>query len=166
MNDQPLVLISRSLADTSKIALIIANLLEAGAVLLLNGDMGSGKTAFVKGLALGLNINTTVTSPTFTLVDEYDQGKFALYHMDLYRLNHQEVKDLHLQEYWRGIDFPLGVVAIEWAERLQILPEDYLSLNFSRLIDGDRREIKIMAKGEQYLKITSNQSLLNFCSRD
>jgi tRNA threonylcarbamoyladenosine biosynthesis protein TsaE len=166
MFDQSLLLISSHLADTNKIALIIAKLLDAGVVLLLYGNLGSGKTAFVKALAAGIGVEATITSPTFTLIDEYDCGRLSLYHMDLYRLSSQEVKDLHLEEYWRGIDFPLGVVAIEWAERLEILPDTYLKLSFSRLADSDRREIQITGKGDQFNKIISNQSLLEFCNRD
>jgi tRNA threonylcarbamoyladenosine biosynthesis protein TsaE len=163
MLDRPLVLISNNLADTQAIGSIIANSIEAGTILLLEGNLGSGKTAFVKALALSLGIKETVTSPTFTLIDEYTCGKVALYHMDLYRLSCHEVRDLHLEEYWRGIDFPLGVVAIEWAERLEVLPNAYLKLSFLRITDSDRREIKITTKGDQYIKITS--SLLNFCSK-
>jgi tRNA threonylcarbamoyladenosine biosynthesis protein TsaE len=166
MSNQSLVLISSNLSDTHAIALIMANLLEVGAVLLLRGNLGSGKTAFVKGLALGLGVKAIVTSPTFTLVDEYDCGRLSLYHMDLYRLSSQEIKDLHLEEYWRGIDFPLGVVAIEWAERLEILPDTYLKLSFSRLADSDLREIQVTGRGDQFNKIVSNQSLLEFCNRD
>jgi len=166
MSNQSLVLNSNNLADTNAIALIMANLLEVGAILLLCGNLGSGKTAFVKGLALGLGVKAMVTSPTFTLVDEYDCGRLALYHMDLYRLTGQEVKELHLEEYWRGVDFALGVVAIEWAERLEVLPNDYVQISFSRLEEGDRRELKITGKGEQYIKITASQSLLDFCYRD
>jgi tRNA threonylcarbamoyladenosine biosynthesis protein TsaE len=166
MFDQSLLLISSHLADTNKIALIIAKLLEAGVVLLLYGNLGSGKTAFVKALAAGMGVKATVTSPTFTLIDEYDCGRLALYHMDLYRLSVQEVRELHLEEYWRGIDFPLGVVAIEWAERLEILPDTCLKLSFSRLADSDRREIQVTGRGDQFNKIVSNQSLLEFCNRD
>jgi tRNA threonylcarbamoyladenosine biosynthesis protein TsaE len=166
MFDQSLVLFSAQLSDTDEIAKIIANLLEAGTVLLMYGDLGSGKTAFVKALANAIGIREIVTSPTFTLVDEYDSGRLTLYHMDLYRLNSYEVNDLHLNEYWRGIDFPLGIVAIEWAERLESLPDSYIKLIFSRLPDSDRREITITGKGGQYNKIVSNQSLLQFCNRD
>jgi len=171
MSNQSLRLSSLNLADTHRIALIIANLLEAGAVLLLCGNLGSGKTTFVKSLAAGLGVKATVTSPTFTLVDEYDCGRLALYHMDLYRLTSQEVKELHLEEYWRGVDFPLGVVAIEWAERLEVLPHDYIHISLSRLdlaeiADGDRRELKITCTGKQYIKISTSQGLLDFCDRD
>ncbi|AFY74443.1 ATPase, YjeE family [Synechococcus sp. PCC 7502] len=157
-----LSLIANNLSDTQTIARIIANLLEAGSVLLLQGNLGSGKTTFIKELAASLGVKALVTSPTFTIIDEYDCGRLPLYHMDLYRLSNQEVNELHLQEYWRGIDFPLGIVAIEWAERLELLPETYLSLNFSLLEGSDRRRIVISAKGEQYLKIISCQRLLDF----
>jgi tRNA threonylcarbamoyladenosine biosynthesis protein TsaE len=163
---QSLVLFSKQLSDTDEIAKIIADLLEAGAVILMCGDLGSGKTAFVKALANGIGIEESVTSPTFTLIDEYDSGRLPLYHMDLYRLSTTEVNNLHLNEYWHGIDFPLGVVAIEWAERLESLPKSYLKLSFTRAPDSDRREITITGRGDQFSKIISDQSLLNFCHRD
>jgi len=163
MGNQSLVLTSNHLGDTNMIASILADLLEVGSILLLEGNLGSGKTAFAKAFAAGLGIEATVTSPTFTLIDEYTCGRLNFYHMDLYRLSSQEVKELHLEEYWRGVDFPLGIVAIEWAERLQALPKAYLKLSFSRLPESDRREIQITARGDYYLKIASSQSLLNFC---
>jgi len=113
--------------------------LTAGSVLLLAGDLGSGKTTFVQGIALGLGITDSVVSPTFTLINEYPEGRIPLYHLDLYRLSPKEVADLYLENYWLGLEFPLGIVAIEWAEKLPYLPDNYCQLNFTYLEDLSRQ---------------------------
>lgn len=106
---------SSSEADTRAFAARFAATLQPGAVLLLSGDLGAGKTAFVRGLAEGLGVDPAdVTSPTFTLVHEYRQGRLPLVHVDLYRLDKADLDEL-------GMDSDLaerGVLAIEWAERL------------------------------------------------
>ena len=102
-------------AETRELARRLAAELTPGAVLLLSGDLGAGKTAFVRGLAEGLGLDAgEVTSPTFTLVHEYRGGRLPLLHVDLYRLDTAELDDL-------GLDQDLaadGVVAVEWPERL------------------------------------------------
>ncbi|MSO36315.1 MAG: tRNA (adenosine(37)-N6)-threonylcarbamoyltransferase complex ATPase subunit type 1 TsaE [Acidobacteria bacterium] len=114
---------SRSEDDTHRIAAALAASLQPGAVLLLSGDLGAGKTAFVRGLAEGLKIDPAdVTSPTFTLVHEYRHGRLPLVHVDLYRLEQVDLDEL-------GMDSELaerGVLAIEWAERLTRLPHGAL----------------------------------------
>ncbi|CAN1210929.1 tRNA threonylcarbamoyladenosine biosynthesis protein TsaE [Tumidithrix helvetica PCC 7403] len=119
------------LATTQAIAQQLANLLQRGTILLLEGNLGSGKTTFVQALGKGLGIQIPITSPTFTLIDEYDCGRIPLYHIDLYRLEGEQIYHLHLQEYWRGHDFPLGVVAIEWSNRLPQLPEHYIKIELA-----------------------------------
>ena len=112
--------------------------LQAGAVLLLYGDLGAGKTAFVRGLARGLGApDEEVTSPTFTIVQEYP-GRVTLYHVDLYRLEEREVDDLGLEELVLGD----GIVAIEWAERWCERPDDAVEV---RIEDNgeDARRIRI-----------------------
>lgn len=110
---------SNSEAETRAIGARLAAQLQPGAVLLLSGDLGAGKTAFTKGLAEGLGIDASdVTSPTFTLVHEYRQGRLPLVHVDLYRLERVDLDEL-------GMDADLanqGVLAIEWADRLMRLP--------------------------------------------
>ena len=101
--------------ETRRVARELAGSLDAGSVILLSGDLGAGKTAFVRGLAEGLGIDAgEVTSPTFTLVHEYRGGRLPLVHVDLYRLDRAELDEI-------GLDPDLamqGVVAVEWAERL------------------------------------------------
>jgi tRNA threonylcarbamoyladenosine biosynthesis protein TsaE len=106
---------SRSENETRRIAATLAETLQAGAVLLLSGDLGAGKTAFVRGLAEGLGIDADeVTSPTFTLVHEYRSGRLPLIHVDLYRLDRADLDEIGLDQDLAAI----GVVAVEWAERM------------------------------------------------
>jgi len=107
--------ITRSETETQRIAQEFAATLKAGDVLLLSGDLGAGKTTFVRGLAEGLGIDPgEVSSPTFTLVHEYRGGRLTLYHADLYRLENTATNDLGLEE----IGVQDGVLAIEWPDRL------------------------------------------------
>ena len=109
------VVTTASEAETGQAGRRLAARLVAGDVVLLSGDLGAGKTAFVRGLAEGLAIDPDeVSSPTFTLVHEYRGGRLALYHVDLYRLDRAGVEDLGLEELGAAD----GVLAIEWPERL------------------------------------------------
>ena len=106
--------LSAAEADTEAAGEQLASTLAAGDVVLLEGQLGAGKTAFVRGLARGLGASDAdVSSPTFTLIQEYRGGRLQLHHVDLYRLAPEEVADLGLDELISGD----GVVAIEWAER-------------------------------------------------
>ena len=101
--------------ETAAVARDLAGTLRAGDVLLLSGNLGAGKTAFVRGLAEGLGIEPDdVSSPTFTLIHEYRGGTLTLYHVDLYRLERAATSDLGLEE----IGVADGVLAIEWPDRL------------------------------------------------
>jgi tRNA threonylcarbamoyladenosine biosynthesis protein TsaE len=112
----------------------MASALEAGSLVLLHGDLGAGKTAFVRGLAEGLGISgDEVSSPTFTIVQEYRGGRLPLFHVDLYRLNDvREIEDLGLDEIAAG-----GVLAIEWAEKW---PEREDRAIRVRIAHGDQSE--------------------------
>ncbi len=130
---------STSEADTRAIAVTLAGGLAAGTVLLLSGDLGAGKTAFVRGLADGLGIDAgEVTSPTFTLVHEYRGGRLPLIHVDLYRLERADLDEI-------GLDDDLaaqGVVAIEWAERLTRRIPGAVSVTITDQ-GGDQRSIDV-----------------------
>ena len=122
--------------------------LSAGTVILLEGDLGSGKTTLVQGLGEGLGIIETIDSPTFTLINEYLDGRLPLYHVDLYRLQWQEAASLYLEAYWQGIEFPLGIMAIEWAERLPYPPNNPLKISLQYGTE----------KGRQVIIAASNQT--------
>jgi tRNA threonylcarbamoyladenosine biosynthesis protein TsaE len=126
-------------AETVRTAAQLAASLEAGAVLLLSGELGAGKTAFVRGLAEGLGADAgEVTSPTFTLVHEYRGGRLPLIHVDLYRLDRAELDEIGLDDDLAAV----GVIAIEWPERLGRQPAGAVKV---RILDtgGDSRVIEI-----------------------
>ena len=130
---------SESEAGTRAIAERLAGELSAGAVLLLSGDLGAGKTAFVRGLAEGLGVDAgEVTSPTFTLVHEYRGGKLPLIHVDLYRLDRADLDEIGLDQDLAAT----GVIAVEWSERLARPLAGALAV---KIVDegGDRRSIEI-----------------------
>jgi len=106
----------------------LGSVLTAGSVILLEGNLGSGKTSLVQGLGRGLGIQEAIDSPTFTLVNEYLSGRVPLYHLDLYRLDPDAIAALYLEQYWDGSEIELGIVAIEWAERLKDWPDRYLHI--------------------------------------
>ncbi len=126
--------------QTLRLGCTLGKSLRGGDVLAITGDLGTGKTHFVKGIAQGLGIAPSqITSPTFTLVHEHE-GRIPLYHIDLYRLEDiREVESIGLEEYF-SCD---SVVAIEWAERAaSLLPTTRLDITFSHQGD-DRRQIVI-----------------------
>lgn len=98
-------------------------------LILLDGDLGAGKTTFTKGLAKGLGITRPIKSPTFTIIREYQDGRIPLYHMDVYRLEEGGGDDLGLEEYFNGD----GVNVVEWSKFVaDELPDDYLRIIFRR----------------------------------
>ena len=133
--------ITRNEDETKQLGGQIAANLGVGAVVALNGDLGCGKTAFVKGVAEYFGCDDEVSSPTYTLVNEYD-AEVPIYHFDVYRLNHPNVSECDwLDEYLFGE----GICLIEWADNIsEILPENTLKIKFSKLDDdSDCREITI-----------------------
>ena len=129
---------TRSEDETAAVGRRLAGSLGAGDVILLSGDLGAGKTAFVKGVAEGLGISRDeVSSPTFTLMQEYRGGRLTLYHVDLYRLDDpREVDDLGIDEVAAG-----GVLAIEWAEKLpgRLTPSDAIAIRIEHAGADERR---------------------------
>lgn len=115
--------------------------LPTGAILLLSGPLGSGKTTFTQGLGAGLGIEQTIDSPTFTLINEYLTGRIPLYHVDLYRLDGAGANSLYLETYWEGEDVEPGILVIEWAERLQYLPNSPIMLTLAYAGVGRRAEL-------------------------
>lgn len=114
-------------------------------IICLNGELGSGKTIFTKGIANALGIDETITSPTFTIIKEYANGELPLYHMDVYRLN-GSTDGIGIEEYFnKG-----GVVIIEWADTIKdILPPERLDIKF-KIVDENKRVLIIVPHGKIY----------------
>jgi tRNA threonylcarbamoyladenosine biosynthesis protein TsaE len=139
-----------NLAASHALGTALGQQLWAGAVLLLQGNLGSGKTTLTQSLGAALGIHDEIVSPTFTLVNEYPEGRLPLYHLDLYRLEPEEVAELHPEHYWQGEEFPLGIVAIEWPERLLRLPQTYhprCHLQIDLTTDEAGRQAHLLAVG-------------------
>lgn len=130
---------TQSESETSAVGRALAARLRAGDVVLIEGPLGAGKTAFVRGLAEGLGAEPAeVSSPTFTLIQEYGGGRLRLHHADLYRLTAPEVDDLGLYETGDR-----GVLAVEWPDRWTLPPDGAHRVNIERL-SGDERRITIV----------------------
>jgi len=132
-------IITESPDETKQLAGQLAGKLRPGSVLALHGDLGSGKTCFVQGLAETLGVTEIVNSPTFAIINEY-RGRFRLYHVDLYRINSlAEAEALGMDEFLEGD----GITAIEWPEIFSsLLPKDTIHVYFE-FVDVNRRRIKI-----------------------
>ena len=136
--------------QTERLGEALGSLLEPGDLVCLYGDLGSGKTHFSFGIAMGLEVREQyITSPTFTLINEYD-GRLPFYHIDLYRMKDPaELEGIGLDEY---IDSD-GATVIEWAERAEdVLPGKRLSVYLSH-VNEQSREIGFLAEGERYEKL-------------
>ena len=128
--------ITNSPAETENLGLALGKLLPAGTVLAYRGDLGAGKTAFTRGLARGLGCSELVTSPTYTIVNEYLGGRLPLFHFDMYRLRSSEdLWDIGWEDYLeRG-----GVCAVEWSENVADALEDALTITIEKLGETSRR---------------------------
>ena len=147
-------LISHSAQGTYNIGKTLGMLLTSGDLIAFSGDLGAGKTCCVQGIAVGLGVRdrSLVTSPTFTLIQEY-QGDVPIYHFDVYRLTHEDdLYDLGYEEYFYGD----GVTLIEWAERIPtFLPSEHLAIHLH--IEPDQsRCIQLRAYGEHYHQIVQS----------
>ena len=136
---------SRSIDDTMELAENIESEKFPGMVICLEGELGSGKTVFVKGFAKGLGITETITSPTFTLIKEYNSGEMPLYHMDVYRIEESDGTIGFADDFNKD-----AVSIIEWAEMIkEELPEERLEIEF-RLVDENTRILILKPYGDKY----------------
>jgi len=139
---------TKSVSETSRIGKSIGSLLLPGDVVALVGELGTGKTQFIKGLAAGVGVGkpTYIASPSFTLINEY-AGKVPFYHIDLFRLkSEKEAEELGLEEYFqRG-----GITAIEWADKIpSLLPQEIFWIHI-RYTGRHTRSFEMIAKGERH----------------
>ena len=146
-----MVIESRSPHETKLWGRRLASLLEGGELLGLIGDLGAGKTCFIKGLARGLSLREEdILSPTFTMIQEH-HGRLPLYHIDLYRLEAPVLDDMGLREYL----FSSAVAAVEWFERLREAPElDFLSVRIE-YTGANSRRLEFRASGERHAALVS-----------
>lgn len=136
---------TRSERETIEIAQNFESEKFPNMIICLDGELGSGKTVFTKGIANALGIDETITSPTFTIIKEYESGEMPLYHMDVYRLD-GATEGVGIEEYFnKG-----GIVVIEWAKTIKdILPEERLEIKF-KIIDENKRVLIITPYGKKY----------------
>ena len=147
--------------ETEKLGEKLGRLVEPGTIILIKGGLGAGKTVFTRGIARGLGIEEPVTSPTFTLIHQY-QGRLPLYHFDIYRIEDpDEMDDIGYEEFFYGD----GVAVVEWPEKMEwLLPDEYLEIVIERvpLENQDGRKISLTGKGAKYKKLegelTKNES--------
>ena len=128
--------ITHSPEETEKIGEALAKSLQPGTILAYRGDLGAGKTAFTRGLARGLGCKETVTSPTYTIVNEYLGGRLPLFHFDMYRLaSSDDLWDIGWEDY---LDRE-GVCAVEWSENVQDAMEDAITVTIEKLGENTRQ---------------------------
>ncbi|MDD7771152.1 MAG: tRNA (adenosine(37)-N6)-threonylcarbamoyltransferase complex ATPase subunit type 1 TsaE [Firmicutes bacterium] len=133
--------ISYSTEDTERFGQRLAACLQPGDVVAYRGDLGAGKTAFTRGIAQGLGVTEQVTSPTYTIVNEYLSGRIPLFHFDMYRISsEEELFDIGWEDYLsRG-----GVCAVEWSENVQAAMEDAICVRIDKLPqEPDKRIITV-----------------------
>ena len=128
--------ITNSPAETEAVGIALGKVLQPGTILAYRGDLGAGKTAFTRGLARGLDCTDMVTSPTYTIVNEYLSGRLPLFHFDMYRLaSSDDLWDIGWEDYLeRG-----GVCAVEWSENVEDALEGAVSVTIEKLGEDSRR---------------------------
>ena len=140
-----MVIFSKNENESIDLGYKLGLLLESPSTILLEGDLGAGKTTFTKGIGKALNVEKTINSPTFTIMKCY-KGKYPLYHLDLYRLNGVN-QEFDLEEY---IDS--GIAVIEWPHQAdELLPKEYLRIIIT--IEDDKRKFEFIPVGEKYEKL-------------
>jgi tRNA threonylcarbamoyladenosine biosynthesis protein TsaE len=150
LDEHTVDLVSHSAEQTRRLGSRLGELLTGGTVICLTGDLGAGKTCLVQGIGVGLNVEDRITSPTFTLINEYRGGRLTLYHVDLYRIVDAKVAlAFGLDDYLYGE----GVCAIEWAGRVRdVWPEERLMVSL-RHIDETKRGVTLQAFGSEYRRL-------------
>ena len=155
---------TKNTAETIRIGKYIGSLLVAGDVVALAGELGTGKTQFIKGLAAGVGIGEPayISSPSFTLINEYE-GKIPLYHIDLFRLKAEiEAEELGLEDYFQG----RGVTAIEWADRIpSLLPKELLWVHIY-YAGKNVRSIEMIPMGKRYEELIMELGASDFKPKD
>lgn len=138
--------IAENLQETEKLGRRLGALLSAGDMVCMNGDLGAGKTSFVKAIARGIGVTEDVTSPTYTIINEYG-GPVPVYHFDVYRIMElEEMVDIGYEEYFFGE----GICLLEWAENVrELLPEKHLWIEITR-VDEERRSFAFRPSGARY----------------
>jgi tRNA threonylcarbamoyladenosine biosynthesis protein TsaE len=147
--------------ETIELGEKVAKLLNSGDIVCLQGDLGAGKTYLAKGILKGLEVSEEVTSPTYTLVNEY-QGQLAAYHIDLYRISdHRELYNIGFEEYLYGE----GVTIIEWPDKAgPLMPDNYLNITIKG--QENTRIIKIIPQANKYISlVTELKENVNFSFR-
>ena len=137
--------------QTMTIAKRLAESLEPGMTLLLEGDLGAGKTTFTKGIGEGLGVKRIIKSPSYTIIREYQDGRLPLYHIDLYRLDESEASELGLEEYFDGN----GITVVEWASIApDELPKERLEIKLTPELENlGHRAVEFRAVGKRYEKV-------------
>ena len=140
-----MIFLTNSPGETEKLGEALAQRLRPGDVVAYRGDLGAGKTAFTRGLAKGLGVREPVTSPTYTIVNEYTSGRMPLFHFDMYRLHSaDDLFDIGWEDYLeRG-----GVCAVEWSENVADAMENAVTVNLEKLGENTRR---ITIEGGEHL---------------
>lgn len=138
--------VSNSPAETEKLGQELAPLLEKGDVISLEGELGAGKTIFIKGIAAGLGIKDAVTSPTFIILRQYD-NRLQLNHFDAYRVSEKEFADLGYRDFF----YSHAVSIIEWGDRIKnLLPDEVLIIDFEHGKENNQRILTVKPKGKTW----------------
>lgn len=136
-------------SQTQQVGRLLGQLAQAGDLICLTGELGTGKTTFIQGIGQGLQVTEAVTSPSFTIIHQH-QGRLPFYHIDLYRLSPDQVLELGLEEYLQS----QSVVAIEWADRLPgFYCPDRLSVHLSFLPEHDHRQFQLTPQGDRAFQL-------------
>jgi tRNA threonylcarbamoyladenosine biosynthesis protein TsaE len=157
-----LVVITKSPKETKKLGKEISKLVKPGDLFAFYGELGTGKTCFIQGISEGLEVENYITSPSFTIINEY-QGKIPIYHFDFYRLDSTaEIFDLGYEDYFYGE----GLTVVEWSEKIeQYLPKEHLKISI-KLKNYNERTISFIPQGDRFNKLLEELTKIeNFRNR-